>query len=84
MSERAAVLVHGATGFTGKLVCAALARKKSPFAISGRNKSKLEALAKSLEGVSGAPVEIAVVDIRDGDTMRAALAGRKVVSACAG
>jgi len=84
MTERAAALVHGATGFTGKLVCAVLARNKIPFAISGRNRSKLEALAQSLEAVVGRPIEIAVVDIADGESIRAALEGRKVVSACAG
>jgi short subunit dehydrogenase-like uncharacterized protein len=84
MSERAAVLVHGATGFTGKLVCGVLARKNVLFAIAGRSKEKLEALAKSFEGQVAAPVEIAVIDLHQEATIRAALENRKVVCACAG
>lgn len=80
MSERAAVLVHGATGFTGKLVCSVLARKNVPFAIAGRSKEKLEALAKSFDK----GVEICVVDLHREETIRAALENRKVVCACAG
>lgn len=84
MSDRAAVLVHGATGFTGKLVCNVLARKNVPFAIAGRSKEKLEALAKSLEGAVPTPIEIAVVDLQRDETIRAALEDRKAVCACAG
>jgi short subunit dehydrogenase-like uncharacterized protein len=80
MTDRAAVLVHGATGFTGKLVCEVLARKKVPFAISGRSREKLETLAKTFDD----PPEIAVIDIAEESTVRAALEGRKVVCACAG
>src|SRR5665213_3338996 len=80
MTDRTAVLVHGATGFTGKLVCNVLARKKVPFAISGRSREKLEALAKCFDS----PPEIAVIDIAEDSTVRAALEGRKVVCACAG
>ena len=35
------VLVHGATGFTGTLVCHELARLGVPFIAVGRNESKL-------------------------------------------
>jgi short subunit dehydrogenase-like uncharacterized protein len=80
MSERAAVLVHGATGFTGKLVCNVLARKHVRFAIAGRSKEKLEALAKSF----AADVEICVIDLQREETIRAALENRNVVCACAG
>jgi short subunit dehydrogenase-like uncharacterized protein len=80
MSQRAEVLVHGATGFTGKLVCNVLARKNVPFAIAGRSKDKLEALAKSFEG----EIEVVVVDVQREETLRAALENRIVVCACAG
>jgi|ABSO01.1.fsa_nt_gi Uncharacterized conserved protein len=80
MSERAHVLVHGATGYTGKLVCEALVRKKLPFAIGGRSRDKLAALAQSL----GVDVELCVLDIKDPESLRRAIEGRKIVSACAG
>lgn len=80
MVDRAKVLVHGATGFTGKLVAGVLARKKIPFAIAGRNQEKLDAMAAEL----GGDVETVVVDIRDSESIEAALKDRKVVCACAG
>src|SRR5690349_15803522 len=39
------VVVYGATGYTGRLVCEELARLKTPFAIAGRDPNKLEPLA---------------------------------------
>lgn len=78
------VIVHGATGFTGKLVTSLLAKKKIPFAISGRSKEKLDALAKSLREADGVEVESAVVDIADSKSIERALGGKKVVLACAG
>ncbi len=80
-SSRAAVLIHGATGFTGKLVSAALTKRAVPFAIAGRNRAKLDALSASL---GGSPVESVVVDIRNARSVEAALDGRTVVCACAG
>ena len=79
MTARAPVLVHGATGFTGKLVCAALRRRGVPFAIGGRNAEKLAALAAELGGV-----EIALLEVTDNDAMLGAVTGRAIVCACAG
>ncbi|WP_394837861.1 saccharopine dehydrogenase NADP-binding domain-containing protein [Pendulispora rubella] len=78
-SARADVLVFGATGFTGKLVCDALRTRGVTFAIAGRSRAKLDALSDSLGGV-----ETALVDLKDAETIVRALSGRKVVSACAG
>ena len=78
-AERASILVHGATGFTGKLVCAALRVRNVRFAISGRNAARIEPLSESLGGV-----ESHCVDIDDTKTLDAALEGRVLVSACAG
>lgn len=79
MDERPLVLVHGATGFTGRLVCAALARRGVGFAVSGRSREKLEALAKEF----GAR-EVCVVDLGVADSIHAAIEGRRIVCACAG
>ncbi|HWL87262.1 MAG TPA: saccharopine dehydrogenase NADP-binding domain-containing protein, partial [Polyangiaceae bacterium] len=76
---RAKVLVFGATGFTGNLVCETLRARGIAFAVAGRNRTKLEQLSQALGGV-----ESAVVDLKDAETIVRALAGRKVVCACAG
>jgi short subunit dehydrogenase-like uncharacterized protein len=79
MSARAPILVHGATGFTGKLVCEALARRGLPFAISGRNPDKLAALGRPL-GIQ----EACIVDLAVPESIRAAVDKRAIVCACAG
>lgn len=76
---REGVLVHGATGFTGKLVCGALRKRGLSFAIGGRSQEKLDALSRALGGV-----ETSLIDIRSSDSIRAGLEGRTVVCACAG
>ncbi len=80
MSARALVLVHGATGFTGRLVCRALLRRGLAFAVSGRNEAKLKALVESL----GGNIASHVVDVGSPDSIRAAIDGRRIVCACAG
>src|SRR6478609_12169826 len=79
MTERALVLVHGATGFTGRLVCAALARRGIAFAVSGRSREKVEAVAREF-GAS----ESCVIDLGVAESIRGAISGRKIVCACAG
>jgi short subunit dehydrogenase-like uncharacterized protein len=79
MVDRARVLVHGATGFTGKLVCDALARRGVAFAISGRSAEKLAALGHSVGAT-----EQCVVDLATPESIRAAVDGRAIVCACAG
>ena len=73
------MLVHGATGFTGKLVCDALRKRGMSFAISGRSQDNLDALSRALGGV-----ETTLIDIRSSDSITAGLKGRTVVCACAG
>ncbi len=77
--EKVKVLVHGATGFTGKLVCAELARRGVAFAVSGRSREKLDAVARA----HGA-AEVVVVDVGRRETLEAAVDGRAIVCACAG
>lgn len=68
------VLVHGATGFTGRLICEALERRGIPFAVSGRDAAKLEPLA----------AERHVIDLAEPATLERAIAGRTIVCAAAG
>ncbi len=78
-SSSALVLVHGATGFTGRLICQSLAKRAIPFAISGRNKTKLAELSARFGGV-----ESHVVDVTARESLDRAILGRKIVCAAAG
>lgn len=79
MGDVAKVLVWGATGYTGRLVVEALARRGIAFAVGGRSREKVDALARA----SGA-AEAVVARIDDASSLEAALAGRVVVCAVAG
>jgi short subunit dehydrogenase-like uncharacterized protein len=79
VSEQATALVYGATGFTGRLVCAELARRGVRFAVAGRDGEKLRGLA----GRVGGP-EIAVAALDDRAALERAAARAKVVIDCAG
>src|SRR3954463_3669649 len=73
------VVLFGATGYTGRLTAAEMARRGLDFAIAGRNKSKLEALA---ETTGNPPIHVADVD--DVDALVAALEGARVLITCVG
>ena len=75
-----AVVVYGATGFTGRLVCKELGRRKVPFAVAGRDRARLTALAASLP----AAPEVLVAALDDAAALEAAVARGRVVLACAG
>ena len=75
-----AVVVYGATGFTGRLVCAELARRKVSFAIAGRDRPRLTRLAASLP----AQPQVLEASLDDRAQLEAAIARGKVVLACAG
>jgi short subunit dehydrogenase-like uncharacterized protein len=73
------VLLFGATGFTGRLTARALARRSADFAIAGRSRSKLEALAAE----TGAP-SVRVASVGDVDSLCRALEGARVLVTCVG
>lgn len=68
------ILLFGATGYTGRLAAEALARKGASFAIAGRNKAKLYALADEVGGP-----EVRVASVGDVDALVAALEDVKVL-----
>lgn len=58
----APVVVYGASGYTGKLICWHLAEAKIPFIAAGRSKARLEeqmALVPELVGADYAIAEVA-------------------------
>lgn len=74
------VVVYGATGFTGRLICSELARRKVSFVVAGRDRAKLTALAASLPSEP----EVAVAALDDPKALQEAIARGRVVLACAG
>ncbi|MFG2620446.1 saccharopine dehydrogenase NADP-binding domain-containing protein [Streptomyces sp. NPDC048507] len=79
MNERAAVVVYGATGHTGRFVLAELRGRGLTAVASGRDAERLAALAAEWPGVAVRP---AAVD--DPDALDRALAGAAAVINCAG
>jgi short subunit dehydrogenase-like uncharacterized protein len=78
--SRGPIAVYGATGYTGKLVAAELARTGGDFVLSGRSRPKLEALAEELGRT--APVKPASLD--DPASLRSLLEDCAAVIDCAG
>jgi short subunit dehydrogenase-like uncharacterized protein len=73
------IAVYGATGYTGRLVAAQLARRDADFVLAGRNHAKLEIVA---EDVGGAPTIAAALDDEAG--LRELLEPCAAVISCAG
>jgi short subunit dehydrogenase-like uncharacterized protein len=74
------IVVYGATGYTGRLICHELVRKNVAFAIAGRDHAKLTALAASLKPSP----EVIVAALDDAAALQAMAARGKAVLACAG
>ena len=73
------IVLFGATGYTGRLTAAALARRNTSFAIAGRDEAKLRDLATS----TGSP-DVHVVSVGDIEGLVRALEGAKVIVTCVG
>lgn len=74
------VCLFGASGWTGRLVLQAVGHLPLQIVLAGRDKAKLEQIAKS----TTLPTSIRVADVSNASTVRAALAGVDVVVNCAG
>ncbi len=80
-SEQAGpIAVYGATGFTGRLVAAELARRGARAVLAGRNRAKLEILAEEV----GGDAETRAVGLDDPAGLRELLEPCAAVIACAG
>ena len=76
------LVLFGATGFTGGLTAeylAANAPEGMRWALVGRNRAKLEAVAARLAGASGPKPEIVVADAGDREAMRGVAGSTRVV-----
>ena len=78
--ERIPVVLYGATGYTGRLVAAALARRGTKFALAGRDRAKLAEVAKA---AGGAPETIAA-SLDDAGALRKLAERARVILDCAG
>jgi short subunit dehydrogenase-like uncharacterized protein len=74
------IALYGATGYTGRLVAAELAAAKADFVLSGRNRSKLDALAADLDGEA----TVHAATLSDEVALRSLLSDCAVVIDCAG
>jgi short subunit dehydrogenase-like uncharacterized protein len=78
--QQGPIAVYGATGYTGRLVSAELARAGAELVLSGRDRSKLDALASEIEG----EVAVKAATLDDPVSLRTLLADCSVVVDCAG
>ena len=77
-AERLPVVLYGATGYTGKLICEELERQQVPYLIAGRSREKLSALSARL--TSRPPFEAVELGDRAG-LLALASRGRVLLSA---
>ncbi|MDQ1507258.1 MAG: hypothetical protein QOD57_4985, partial [Actinomycetota bacterium] len=73
------VVVYGASGYTGRLVCEYLREHNLPFIAAGRSKDRLaSAMERNVPGIETADYEIAEVD-HSTDSLTKLFTGAKVV-----
>ncbi len=83
MSDRP-IAVYGATGYTGKLVAAELARRGVPMILSGRDAVKLGAAEAAVSAAGGTVAAVRPAGIDDAPALAAAFAGAGAVVNAAG
>ncbi|MGK2956379.1 MAG: saccharopine dehydrogenase family protein [Solirubrobacterales bacterium] len=74
------IAVYGATGYTGKLIAAELAKTDLDFILAGRNLSKLEGLRSEL----GTEMPVRAISIDDKQGLRDLCGDSAALIACAG
>ena len=78
--DPAPIVVFGATGYTGRLICAELDRRGTRFVAAARDRKKLEQLVAGLSR----PVEIEVASVDDPASLRRMCGRARVVLDCVG
>lgn len=62
MSEKKPVIVYGASGYTGRLVCEYLRELGIPFIAAGRDKTRLQEVMDKVPGIETADYEVVEVE----------------------
>ncbi|MFC7049440.1 saccharopine dehydrogenase family protein [Emcibacter nanhaiensis] len=62
MPNKRPVIVYGASGYTGRLICEFLREYRIPFIAAGRNQARLETAMEKVPGIETADYEIREVD----------------------
>jgi short subunit dehydrogenase-like uncharacterized protein len=65
------IVLFGATGYTGRLVAAALVARGADPLLAARDRKRTEALAAELAGPGGPPPEVAEADVHRPESVRA-------------
>ncbi len=78
MRDKKPVVVYGASGYTGRLVCEFLRQYRIPFVAAGRNAQRVQETMDRLPGVETADYEVVAVD-NTVDELTELFAGRSVV-----
>jgi len=78
MSDKRPVVVYGASGYTGRLVCEFLRDFRLPFIAAGRDKARIEAALEKVPGIEKADFEVVAVP-HDADALARVFDGAKVV-----
>ncbi len=79
MSEKKPVVVYGASGYTGRLVCEYLREYQIPFIAAGRDAAKVKAVVERIPGIETADYEVVGVE-HSVEALTKLFKGAKVVS----
>ena len=62
MTDKKPVIVYGASGYTGRLVCEYLRELHVPFIAAGRDRARTQAVMDKIPGIETAEYEVAEVE----------------------
>src|SRR5208337_1992605 len=79
MTDKKPVVVYGASGYTGRLVCEYLRELHLPFIAAGRDRARVQAVMDKIPGIETAEYEVAQVD-HNVKALTKLFRGAKVVS----
>ena len=79
MSTKRPVIVYGASGYTGRLVCEYLRELHIPFIAAGRDGARVKAVIERIPGIETADYEVAEVE-HNTDALTSLFRGASVVS----
>src|ERR1700729_1911793 len=79
MSDKKPVVVYGASGYTGRLVCEYLRELHIPFIAAGRDKARTQAVMDKIPGIETADYAVVEVD-HNVEALTKLFSGANVVS----